>query len=285
MILTCNECHTQYEVDDDVIDPQGQDVRCTSCGHVWFQMPAHAAPASFEIGGGRAAEIHAPSFAEVMAAEVQAAALAEDAAPVQADDDTPVADALDESMMHIVGPAGAAETEEDEEDAAEAVSVTIPLEMDVLPVTTHRPFGVEAGRFGLLVFLLLFFATALVLLAARTPISRHYPQMGALYALAGMQAQPPGAGLRFSELNAETKIDKDKRTLDVVLRVANMTQQDVALPGVTVTLKDDSGAVVKSWRYKPSFDIVEAGKTLPLEMSFADAPAGGKSIAVKVSGK
>lgn len=41
MRLICPNCGAQYEVDDKVIPGEGRDVQCSSCGHTWFQRPAH----------------------------------------------------------------------------------------------------------------------------------------------------------------------------------------------------------------------------------------------------
>ena len=41
MRLVCPNCGAQYEVDDRVIPDSGRDVQCSSCGHAWYQMPAH----------------------------------------------------------------------------------------------------------------------------------------------------------------------------------------------------------------------------------------------------
>ena len=37
MRLTCPKCAAQYEVPDKVIPVDGRDVKCSNCGHTWFQ--------------------------------------------------------------------------------------------------------------------------------------------------------------------------------------------------------------------------------------------------------
>ncbi|RRH73978.1 zinc-ribbon domain-containing protein [Falsigemmobacter faecalis] len=50
MRLICGNCDAQYEVEVDMIPPEGRDVQCSACSHVWFEpgsgapVPAPAAP-------------------------------------------------------------------------------------------------------------------------------------------------------------------------------------------------------------------------------------------------
>jgi len=54
MILSCERCEARYAIDDDRLGSPGRKVRCTNCGHVWFQ-------ASTEANGGAAAEAVEPA--------------------------------------------------------------------------------------------------------------------------------------------------------------------------------------------------------------------------------
>lgn len=65
MILTCPQCATRYQIDDSKFPAEGRKVRCTKCGHLWFQ----AAPAP------------EPKPAGVTAAGASAAAQAQTAQP------------------------------------------------------------------------------------------------------------------------------------------------------------------------------------------------------------
>jgi predicted Zn finger-like uncharacterized protein len=44
MILTCPACATRYQADEAKFPPQGRQVRCAKCGHVWHQPGPAAAP-------------------------------------------------------------------------------------------------------------------------------------------------------------------------------------------------------------------------------------------------
>ena len=37
MLLACPQCEAKYEVPPEAIPPEGRDVQCSNCGHVWFQ--------------------------------------------------------------------------------------------------------------------------------------------------------------------------------------------------------------------------------------------------------
>jgi len=44
MILTCPSCDTRYQVDEAKFPPQGRQVRCAKCGHIWHQAGPAPAP-------------------------------------------------------------------------------------------------------------------------------------------------------------------------------------------------------------------------------------------------
>ena len=44
MILTCPSCATRYQADEAKFPPQGRQVRCAKCGHVWHQAGPEPAP-------------------------------------------------------------------------------------------------------------------------------------------------------------------------------------------------------------------------------------------------
>lgn len=56
MILTCESCSTQFSVTAEQLGEAGRRVKCSRCGHNWFQKPeATEAPAGAEAGAAAAA--------------------------------------------------------------------------------------------------------------------------------------------------------------------------------------------------------------------------------------
>lgn len=39
MIITCDNCGTNYQIKESDISDEGREVRCTHCEHIWFQPP------------------------------------------------------------------------------------------------------------------------------------------------------------------------------------------------------------------------------------------------------
>lgn len=49
MRIECDNCHATYEVADNAIPPEGREVQCAKCDHVWLQMPPVAVELSESI--------------------------------------------------------------------------------------------------------------------------------------------------------------------------------------------------------------------------------------------
>ena len=67
MLLTCENCKTIFRVDEKAIAPQGQQVRCSVCKHVWTaeRMPAGIKPHSGLLRE-TAARLRYPAFIVVL---------------------------------------------------------------------------------------------------------------------------------------------------------------------------------------------------------------------------
>lgn len=95
MIITCENCHASYTLDDALLDPAGSRVRCTNCGHVFIaQPPPTAAVPEDEAPHAGSGEISAPrgrEFETDFEPDLNASAPAEEASGLDLDldlDDT-----------------------------------------------------------------------------------------------------------------------------------------------------------------------------------------------------
>ena len=63
MILTCPSCATRYQADEAKFPPQGRQVRCAKCGHIWHQAgpaPQPEPEAALEAAINAEEPAHAP---------------------------------------------------------------------------------------------------------------------------------------------------------------------------------------------------------------------------------
>lgn len=249
MLITCENCHTKYKLDDSKLPAGGHKVRCTKCLNTWFvasAVPA-AAPAAVEAASDEMASFEA--------------ALAETAAQ----------DGGFESFMPESGggvPADHMPTSLKSFDDHD------------LPVVDHKPGGMGAGQFGFFTFLLLTFLTLIAILLLRAPIVHHWPAMASLYKAAGLSVPVPGEGLKLSEMTAS----QQALTLNIAAKLSNISEQPLAYPKMKVYMRGPYGATLKEWDIPAQKITLAPGQTAPVSLSLEDAPAEGKTVDLVVSG-
>lgn len=257
MLVTCPQCQTQYKLDTALLGMGGRTVRCTSCFHMWDQKPEQASAhqnLSFEDNAAVAEQI---GFREVEKAPP--------AKPALPDEDT-FADILKQT----------------EPDSYPSIARPLAKQSPAAALT-HMPFGVSALHFGVLTFMLLSFVTLTIIFAGRNFIATHAPSMMALYAPLGFDIKAPGEGFTISEMTAEAEIVKEKKSLLVDARLANITEHDMAHPKLKMTMKGRYGAVLKEWDYDGGGKTVASGDSIPLNFEFANPPEGGTTVEIKVT--
>ena len=67
MILTCPACATRYQADEAKFPPQGRQVRCAKCGHVWHQPGPVAATEAEAAATSDPAQASEPSLSRTRA--------------------------------------------------------------------------------------------------------------------------------------------------------------------------------------------------------------------------
>ncbi|MFN3937914.1 MAG: zinc-ribbon domain-containing protein [Gemmobacter sp.] len=139
MRIGCPNCDAQYEVPDSAIPPEGRDVQCSNCGHVWFQRPAGHEPAhepepAPEDFGTEDATEEADEWSEILTEEPEAA---DEHEQEREDETAPAAEPsvprrpLDDALLAILKEEAERETKEREAEAARARMRAVETQPDL----------------------------------------------------------------------------------------------------------------------------------------------------------
>jgi predicted Zn finger-like uncharacterized protein len=232
MKLTCEKCHTTYNVDPAKIGTGAHKMRCAKCQHVWVHRP-------------EGMDDIIPQVVSTMPHVMP-----------RADDDHHHADG------HHVIPA----------------SVRPYTQAPMPPVDVHV-LGLPARQFGYFSFLFLTFLTLIILFLFRTPVTHSFPVMSGLYQVIGLHVPVLGEGLQFSEVRAQRKGKK----LEVSAKLTNISSGEMTYPAVQVDLLGVYGAVLQKWVLEPQDAVLQAGGSIPVNLSFDETPEEGRTIEIKVA--
>lgn len=248
MLITCENCHTKYKLDDSRLPAGGRKVRCTKCLNTWFvasSMPPEQTPAD-------------SPFDDMQSFE---AALAETVAQ-------------DSDFESVMGDSGGSPT-----DSAMPTSLKSFEDHD-MPVVDHKPGGMGANQFGFFTFLLLTFVTLIAILLLRAPIVHHWPAMASLYKTVGLSVHVPGDGLKLSEMT----VRQQNGTLNMTAKLSNISEHPLDYPKMKVYIRGPYGAALKEWDIPAQETKLEPGQTVAVDLSLEGAPAEGKTADLVVSG-
>lgn len=284
MILTCPKCQSQYNLDPAKLGAAGRDVRCVSCGNMWFQAAEEGKPAPVMAEA-------LPVAASAPPPETAAKSIADTLNSILEKDDAAF-EAVLSSVAKNVGKVEAAPPASVPETSAAVTPMPAPAEKravvrqeTVLPVVTHNPLGMGATAFGAMVFLFCAFLTLAPLFAAKGPVVRHWPAMSLLYRTMGFDVTAPGEGLRISEITAEKRIDSKSKVLVVEGKMTNMSSRTVPYPPLHVTLTNEKNKTVKEWDLKPGITDIASGDIVPLMLQLEDVPDDGATVELRVKEK
>jgi len=165
MIITCPACATQFRVPDGALGSDGRKLRCSSCRHVWFQVPLAPPVKDPEAAEPvtqtppQAPQPEEPAIPEAAAPEVSVALADESAPPALMEEpagaiDEPAEETLaaqeepvlpEESVDATVSESNPAATvaEDIPPEETESPEATVPV--DETPAAPAAPVGWEPG--------------------------------------------------------------------------------------------------------------------------------------------
>ena len=304
MILTCQNCGTQYVVKDGAIPPEGRQVRCAACKHSWHQAPDAEGSAETEAVAAEAAAAVAPTIEEPVAAEE--APLPEVADEPAAEEESyaeatlieprsgPEAEerAYEEAVIESGGEAAAIEEApqaEPSQAASEAASTQVetPVEDWREPPEPEAasdmfsPFAedddVEPRRRSPLTAILL-----VVLLVVAAAAAFWFFAPAELKAKLGVgDAGSSPLALVTTHMDRQ-RLESGNELLTVTGRVINPTGKEQNVPPLQAQLRSKTGQVVYSWTIAPPARSLPAGASASFNSAEVNVPPGGDELTISL---
>lgn len=260
MILTCEDCHTRYLLPTHLLGADGRRVRCTICGHEWYQIPEEDGE-----GGDSHSTWRNDDADNLPIDDIEDADL--DLDLQESEEDISFSELLRKSAA--------------EDSVKESLADDRMLASDVIPPEkkSWRQPGLAQGVLAALL-------TGLVILAllviARGPVMNLWPNSLALYQLIGLEPPIPGEGLVFEDLKATTSYNaQGVEILRLTGTVRNLRDYPLVVPGLRFALRRADGSEVETWSYPSPDAKIEAGGTIPLSAEYPQIAADVKELNVK----
>lgn len=253
MIISCPACQTKYTVPAQSFGATGRIVKCTKCAHKWHQE----ASTSFE-----------PQGTQFDPDGTDAQKGAEDAKPSLADVTQPTPQQAAAQQTETAPRPSRLESQ-----AAEQTPPYSPHQLPALP-TMQSPQNMWPG-------VILGIAATIGLIGAvlvlKDPMMRAFPAMSQAFNGGATVAefdpsynQAPGLVIE----NIERDILEDDGFTTYVIQgiVTNSNLAERAVPNLTVSLLDEHGGVLDSWKVEPQKRVLQPGESTTWVCYFYNPP-------------
>lgn len=253
MLIVCQSCASEYEVDPVLLRPKGRKMRCASCREVFFVPP----PRNGEEGDG--------SFDDDM----------------DLDPDDPVAASLARRMGRDLSV-----------DASSAAGAAPAANGAPAPVSRGRLASglaafsgrVSAGLQGLpltLILSVVLIGGALGALLGRESIVRTAPTAALLYELAGLPVNL--RGLELIDVTSGRGLEEGGEILTVEGVIVNRTDRSHMVPPVSVILRDSDGRALYSWDVQAPRATLHPGENVAFRARLVAPPLEARQVLVRFS--
>jgi len=248
MILTCPECSTRYQAKDTAFLPSGRRVRCAKCGHSWHQDPPVAEAE---------AETLPPPQPEAPKPEP-----ASEAASEPGPSSEPQARPQPASRAAYVPPA---------EPGTEA---TAPVA--ARPNQMKEQLALAGGWIGLVVVVLVIGWAAV---SYRKQVATLWPQSATFYSALGL---PVNAwGISFADIRYRRETEDKETVLAVTGTLVNLTDRELAVPPIHVTLTGEDGHELYHWSFAPDVSMLRAGQRAGFRTRLSSPPAAVRHLTLQ----
>jgi len=184
------------------------------------------------------------------------------------------------ALSEIAIPTDAAVAQAADTDTGEARSADIETSASRRRTkrgNTRRRLPTRSYRMPAAILALACIVAALI--AGRSTVVRHAPQMASLYAAIGMPVNL--RGLVFAEVRVSRDTHDGVAVLVVEGTIASVASKAVEVPRLRFALRNEAGGEVYAWTAMPTREQLEPGETLAFKSRLASPPGDGRDVTVR----
>lgn len=259
MRVTCPECESKFKVPDKALGPTGRKLRCSKCGHQWFQEPVADKPPAKKRGTD---------------AKPKAKAKSKKKKPPPEPDPEPDFDAA---------PSDGEAVDDGEMRAVRDDAEFEPPPLDGLS-RFRGPRPPERAKRRLPIALLVLAAAVVaipaVLFAGREAFVDAWPASALLYDKVGLHVPVPGEGLVLQNVYVQRRQEGAVPLLVVAGEIHNPGEQLRSLPALRGTVLNDRGDAVQSWLFTAEVPQLLPGDTGRFQSELAAPPPDAARVNV-----
>ena len=260
MRVTCPECESKFKVPDKALGATGRKLRCSQCGHQWFQEPKAEKPAAKAASKPGAKGKPKP--------KAKAKPRPKPTPEVEEEFDGPSPDDGD-GFANDDGASGddlrpmAGDGEMDPPPLGGVSRFRGPRRTERPPRRLPVPLLVLAGAA---------IAIPAVLFAGRDALVEAWPASALLYDTTGLHVPVPGEGLVLQNVFVQRRQEGTVTLLVVAGEIHNPTDRLRSLPALRGTVLDGQGDAVQTWLFTAEEPQLLPGDTGRFQSELA-APA------------
>ncbi len=263
MIITCPNCQTSYQVAEKAIGSAGRKVQCAHCHESWQAVPEPEPPASDDDR----------IFDEKAEAALDAAfKQEEERVHGTGDRPDPMEDKLDADAKaesddsDEAASAGAARESAKRRDGLIRRRLAMARGMPIGKLRANARFAAACGLVALIGCGIAF----------RTEIVRIFPDLAGFYEMARLNVNV--VGLEFRDVETLRAFKNGAEALTVSGRIQNISDRRVTVPAAVVSILDEAGTSVYSWRVTPDTPALVPGQIAEFESRVNAAPQNAHTV-------
>ena len=263
MILSCPQCHANFNLDDAVLGNEGRKVKCGKCGHRWRAIPdvlldkPISEPDDDILTSARQEEkaVEADPFTDLTNnTDGAEGGILADQITTSNGNESFSSHARSQSGLEDTLAKGAGE---------ESIKATKPI-----------------SRISKWIILTVAVATILLGIIFRTDLARIYPPIEKIFQLIDIPVKPFGYGLKLSNTISTPKQEGDDSGIVISGEIENTLSSTISVPSLKGDFYDPKGAIIFTHHFKADFQEILPGEKIKYRTEIKNPPSDSVRIEI-----